>query len=80
MAAALVLAAGSVCAQTEPVAQSTEVVEESTENVEINSFWSNWFISAGGGAQIYFGDHDRQASFGCRRKVVLSGNRGTLDV
>lgn len=66
MAAALVLAAGSVCAQTEPVAQSTEVVEESTENVEINSFWSNWFISAGGGAQIYFGDHDRQASFGDR--------------
>ena len=64
MAAALVFAAGSVCAQTEPVAQSTEVVEESTDNVEINSFWSNWFISAGGGAQIYFGDHDRQASFG----------------
>ena len=42
MAAALVLAAGSVCAQTEPVAQTTEVVEESTDNVEINSFWSNW--------------------------------------
>lgn len=71
MAAALVLAAGSVCAQTEPVAQSTEVVEESTENVEINSFWSNWFISAGGGAQIYFGDHDRQASFGDRLSGAL---------
>ena len=71
MAAALVLAAGSVCAQTEPVAQSTEVVEESTDNVEINSFWSNWFISAGGGAQIYFGDHDRQASFGDRLSGAL---------
>ena len=71
MAAALVFAAGSVCAQTEPVAQSTEVVEESTENVEINSFWSNWFISAGGGAQIYFGDHDRQASFGDRLSGAL---------
>lgn len=71
MAAALVLAAGSVCAQTEPVAQSTEVVEESTENVEINSFWSNWFISAGGGAQIYFGDHDRQANFGDRLSGAL---------
>ena len=71
MTAALVLAAGSVCAQTEPVAQSTEVVEESTDNVEINSFWSNWFISAGGGAQIYFGDHDRQASFGDRLSGAL---------
>lgn len=71
MAAALVFAAGSVCAQTEPVAQSTEVVEESTDNVEINSFWSNWFISAGGGAQIYFGDHDRQASFGDRLSGAL---------
>ena len=71
MAAALVLAAGSVCAQTEPVAQTTEVVEESTDNVEINSFWSNWFISAGGGAQIYFGDHDRQASFGDRLSGAL---------
>lgn len=71
MAAALVLAVGSVCAQTEPVAQSTEVVEESTDNVEINSFWSNWFISAGGGAQIYFGDHDRQASFGDRLSGAL---------
>lgn len=71
MAAALVFAAGSVCAQTEPVAQSTEVVEESTDNVEINSFWSNWFISAGGGAQIYFGDHDRQANFGDRLSGAL---------
>lgn len=65
------LAAGSVCAQTEPSAQSTEVVEESTDNVEINSFWSNWFISAGGGAQIYFGDHDRQAKFGDRLSGAL---------
>ena len=64
MAAALVFAAGSVCAQTEPVAQSTEVVEESTDNVEINSF-------CGGGAQIYFGDHDRQASFGDRLSGAL---------
>lgn len=27
---------------------------------------NNWFVSAGAGAQIYFGDHDKQASFGKR--------------
>lgn len=26
--------------------------------VETNGFWSNWFISAGGGAQVYFGSYD----------------------
>ena len=32
---------------------------------------SNGCISAGGGAQIYFGDHDRQASFGDRLSGAL---------
>ncbi len=31
-----------------------------------SSFKGNWFVSVGGGAQMYFGDHDRQAQFGER--------------
>ncbi len=42
-----------------------ERVEYSTDKqkVETNGFWDNWFIGAGVGAQMYFGDHDRQAPF-----------------
>ena len=50
-----------------------EAVVESTDKykVETNGFWSNWFISAGGGAQMYFGDHNRQLSFGDRLSPAL---------
>lgn len=67
-AAFVILAAGSVFAQTDQKAGSTEYVEYSSDkyNVETNGFWSNWFVSVGAGGQVYFGDHDRQASFGDR--------------
>ena len=39
--------------------------------METNRFWDNWFISAGAGAQIYFGDHDKQQSFGKRLAPAL---------
>lgn len=29
-------------------------------SVQTNSFWKNWFLSIGGGAQTYFGDHNKQ--------------------
>ncbi len=29
-------------------------------SVQTNSFWKNWFLSVGGGAQTYFGDHNKQ--------------------
>lgn len=50
-----------------------ETVEYSTDKhkVETNGFWSNWFISAGAGAQVYFGDHDREAKFGNRISPAL---------
>lgn len=50
-----------------------EKVEYSTDKykVETNRFWDNWFLSVGGGAQIYFGDHDKQASFGKRLAPAL---------
>lgn len=34
--------------------------------VETNRFGSNWFISVGGGTQVYFGENDNKAQFGKR--------------
>lgn len=39
---------------------------ENKFKVETNRFFDNWFISAGGGAQVYFGDNDNKADFGKR--------------
>ena len=72
MLAALALAAsGTAMAQETQTVQNgdfTETVEYSTDKfkVETNRFWSNWFVSAGGGVNLYFGDHDRQVKFGKR--------------
>ena len=72
MLAALALAAsGTALAQEAQTVQNgdfTETVEYSTDKfkVETNRFWSNWFVSAGGGVNLYFGDHDKQVKFGQR--------------
>ena len=36
-----------------------------------NGFWDNWFITAGGGAQVYFGNGDAHGSFGKRIAPAL---------
>lgn len=36
-----------------------------------SSFKSNWFIQAGAGPQVFFGDHDRQRKFGERISPAL---------
>ena len=64
-------ASGTAWAQEAQTVQNgdfTETVEYSTDKfkVETNRFWSNWFISAGGGVNLYFGDHDKQVKFGKR--------------
>lgn len=64
-------ASGTAMAQEAQTVQNgdfTETVEYSTDKfkVETNRFWSNWFISAGGGVNLYFGDHDKQVKFGKR--------------
>lgn len=55
------------------ISDTEERVEYSTDKykVETNRFWSNWFISVGGGAQVYFGDHDKQINFGKRIAPAL---------
>lgn len=59
-----------VAAQTP--ADTTQVVYDTTEEVmynndkykvETNHFWDNWFVSAGFGGQIIFGNHDKQVKF-----------------
>ena len=57
-------------AQTSTTEEKVEYSEDKYK-VETNRFWSNWLISAGGGAQIYFGDHDKQVSFGKRLAPAL---------
>lgn len=70
LAAGILLAAVPAFAQTaEPGNSSADFTDEVTysENkhkVVTNTFWDNWFISVGGGGQIYFGDHDRQLTLG----------------
>lgn len=41
-----------------------------------NGFWDNWFISAGGGAQVYFGQSDGHGSFGKRIAPALDISAG----
>ncbi len=61
---------------TAAVAQETavEVVEvpASRYSVSTNSFWSNWFLSVGGGAQVIYGTPKGDASFGDRMTPTLS--------
>lgn len=56
-------------------AQEVEAVAvEETETVTTSiapDARSNWFISAGAGAQVFFGDHDRQAKLGDRIAPAL---------
>lgn len=70
LAALALMAAGPAFAQEAYVEQNgnytDSVYVKSKYKVETNRFWSNWFVSVGGGAQMYFGDHDKQADFGER--------------
>ena len=69
------LITGALCALTlfpalaqEVSRTSQEKVEYSTEKrtVETAGPKANWFISAGFGGQVYFGDHDNRLQFGKR--------------
>lgn len=58
-------------AQQQTKEEETVEVSKDKYKVETNRFWDNWFVSAGGGLQVYFGDHDRQCSFGDRLAPAL---------
>lgn len=67
--AAAMLAAGAY-AQEEKEEVIVESYTETVTNLKPD-FRSNWFISAGAGPQVFFGDHDRQAKFGDRIAPAL---------
>lgn len=47
------------------IKRDTVVVESNGKfPVVTNGFWDNWFVGAGAGTQIYFGDHNRQMKIG----------------
>ena len=41
-----------------------------------NGFWDNWFVSAGGGAQIYFGESDTHGDWGKRLAPAIDISAG----
>jgi outer membrane protein OmpA-like peptidoglycan-associated protein len=61
---------------TAAVAQETAIdvveVPASRYSVSTNSFWSNWFVSVGGGAQVIYGTPRGDASFGDRMTPALA--------
>lgn len=77
-AALLLLAAAATTASAQQTVTYRETVEQSTDRykVETNHFWDNWFLSAGAGAQVYFGDHDKQVKFGNRLAPALDVSLG----
>lgn len=72
----------AVCAiAVSPAFAQITVVEDTVYTAdkyktETNHFWDNWFISAGGGAQISFTDHARQCDFGDRISPALQVSVG----
>lgn len=73
-AAIVVLAVTPALAQPSVKTDTTVNVIYSADKfkVETNRFKYDWFINVGGGAQIYFGDHDKQAKFGDRLAPALN--------
>lgn len=54
-------------AQSFQLRKDTTIVESTDRyKFETNKFFGNWFIGAGAGAQIYFGDHNDEMKFGDR--------------
>lgn len=68
-AAVCALAVSPVFAQTSD--REETVYSTDKYKVETNRFWNNWFITVGAGAQVYFGDHDKQCDFGDRIAPAL---------
>ncbi len=76
LCAALALPAA---AQQPAVRTDTTVTVEYTSgkySVETTGVGANWFITVGGGAQILFGDHDKQCKLGDRLSPALNVSVG----
>ena len=61
--ACLSLAPALRAQQTTDSVYTVEVKDADKYRVETNRFGANWFAGIGAGAQMYFGDHDKQMRF-----------------
>lgn len=68
------LAGAALQAQPAVRTDTTVTVEYSSDKyrVETAPFKANWFVGVGGGAQVYFGEHDRQCGLGARLAPALN--------
>lgn len=66
LAIGAVIALGASAQTSETATTVTETITPIENRVMSNSFWSNWFIQAGAGAQMGFTEHDRKAGIGNR--------------
>ena len=75
LSALLLITGMSVYAQedySKSLKTTTTIVENADKyKVETNRFWSNWFVTAGGGGLIFFGDHNMQMKFADRLSPAL---------
>lgn len=63
--------------QTLTVKRDSVVTEDSDKYaVKTNRFFDNWFFGASAGAQMFFGDHNKQAEFGDRISPYFQGYIG----
>lgn len=65
-------ATGQIYAQ----GSNSSEIQSDKFKVETNRFWNNWFIKAGAGGQVYFGDNDSKAGFGKRISPALDFSVG----
>ncbi len=72
---AFALMAGATFAQTADVEEEV-IYEKNTHKVEPTTFWDTWWVQIGGGAQMYFGDHDKQVDFVDRLSLALDAGFG----
>ena len=72
--AMMALAGVASTAQPKVKTDTTVTVEFNSDRyrVETAPFKANWFIGIDGGAQIYFGEHDKQCKFGDRLAPALN--------
>ena len=76
LAAVALIAMGANAQSYSEYSESSNVQTETTTSsdkfkVETNHFWNNWFITVGGGGQIFFGDLDKYMEIGDRITPAL---------
>lgn len=70
--ALLAFAAASIFGVSNTKAQEVSYVEDCSQGLLINPMHDNWFITAEGGANTFFSNHDRMAKF--RQRIGATAN------